>query len=159
MKRPLAYGASVVPLGLFFNQRTKFCAPTSLLDLGELPDWGELLLLAQDHKRDTAATHTKTWANFIGTSPPLFTVCRGWPTSEFSHVASNIRVAGGKENTFGQRSLNDMQIARFVPSKVNEKMRRAAPIPSYVRKGARVSEKEARHFPTFVSKHKSRSPH
>jgi hypothetical protein len=53
-------------------------------------------------------------------------VCRGWPTSEFSHVASNVRVAGGKENTFGQRSLSDMQIARFVLSKVNEKMRRAA---------------------------------
>jgi hypothetical protein len=66
--------------------------------------------------------------------------CRGWPTSEFSHVASNVRVAGDKENTFGQRFLNDMQIARFVPSKVNEKMRRAAPIPSYVRKEARVSD-------------------
>jgi hypothetical protein len=43
-----------------------------------------------------------------------------------------------------------MQIARFDPSEVNEKMRRAAPIPSYVRTEARVSEKEARHFPTFV---------
>jgi hypothetical protein len=41
---------------------------------GELPDWGELLLLAQDHKRDTAATHTKTWTNFIGTSPRLLKI-------------------------------------------------------------------------------------
>jgi hypothetical protein len=45
------------------------------------------------------------------------TVCRGLPDSEFSHVA--------KENTFGQRSLSDTQVARFVRSEVNEKMRRA----------------------------------
>jgi len=38
-----------------------------------------------------------------------------------SRVASNIRVAGGKENTFGQRSLSDMQIARLALFEVNEK--------------------------------------
>jgi hypothetical protein len=32
----------------------------------------------------------------------------------FLHVASNIRVAGSKENAFGQRSLSNMQIARLV---------------------------------------------
>ena len=31
---------------------------------------------------------------------------------------------GAKRTPFGQGSLNDMQIARFVPSKVNEKMQR-----------------------------------
>ena len=36
-------------------------------------------------------------------------------------VTSNIRVAGGKENTFGQSSLNNMQIARLALFEVNEK--------------------------------------
>ena len=48
-------------------------------------------------------------------------VCRGWPASEFSYVASNIRVAGGKENAFSQRSLSNMQIARHVLFGVNIK--------------------------------------
>jgi hypothetical protein len=30
-------------------------------------------------------------------------------------------VSLGKENAFGQRPLSDMQIARFIPSEVNEK--------------------------------------
>jgi hypothetical protein len=38
-----------------------------------------------------------------------------------SHVARNIRVAGAKENTFGQRSLSNMQIARLALFEVNEK--------------------------------------
>jgi hypothetical protein len=126
-----------------------------------LPDWGELLLLAQELKRPTAGqleTTSRLWRKCRPTRvvfQPLpkmlctyvavrlrrtarlggiaaasagpqegyrchayqdlgkfhrnftssFYGCRGWPTSEFSHVASNVRVAGDKENTFGQRSL------------------------------------------------------
>jgi hypothetical protein len=39
----------------------------------------------------------------------------------FLEVTSNIPVAGGKDNAFGQRSPAAMQIACFVASKVNEK--------------------------------------
>jgi hypothetical protein len=44
-----------------------------------------------------------------------------------SHVASNIRVPGGK-SIFGQRSLSNMQIARLALFEVNEKNARA-PMP------------------------------
>src|SRR6516225_8109636 len=43
------------------------------------------------------------------------------PTVGISHVASNVRVAGGKENAFGQRSPSNMQIARLVLFGVNIK--------------------------------------
>jgi hypothetical protein len=63
----------------------------------------------------------ETSGAFIVFSGCLNSVCRPTTCFGISHVASNVRVAGGKENAFGQRSLSDMQIARFVPSKVNEK--------------------------------------
>jgi hypothetical protein len=43
------------------------------------------------------------------------------PTVGISHVTSNVRVAGGKENAFGQRSLSNMQIACLVLLGVNIK--------------------------------------
>ena len=46
--------------------------------------------------------------------------CRPWPAAGFLLVASNLRVAGGKENAFGQRSLSNVQIAHFVSCEVNE---------------------------------------
>jgi hypothetical protein len=46
-------------------------------------------------------------------------VCRGWPASGFSHVASNIRVAGGqKEHLWSKVSE---QLARYSLYGVNIK--------------------------------------
>jgi hypothetical protein len=42
-------------------------------------------------------------------------VCRGWPASGFSHVASNIRVAGGKKNTFGQKVSEQLADCTLFP--------------------------------------------
>jgi hypothetical protein len=47
-------------------------------------------------------------------------VCRGWPASEFSYVASNIRVAGGKRTPLSKVS-EQLQIARLVLFGVNIK--------------------------------------
>jgi hypothetical protein len=49
-----------------------------------------------------------------------------------SHVASNIRVPEEK-NTFGQRSLSNMQIARLALFEVNEKMRERCTLTKGVR--------------------------